>query len=363
MKQVTVTMRDVAHLAGVSQTTVSLILNQDSMSSFSQETIDRVYTAAAQLNYKTKRAVPIKKKSKTIMVLVANVNNPYYTAMLSNIEDVCYANGLNAVSCCTYHNKDIEKTYMEMAMKQNCLGVILLSPPDHPEVFSKLSSHLPVVTICDRNSSLETDIVELNNYLAGQIAASHLHMLGHKHIALLTSSLERNTARRERFNGMKDYFEKNLPNCPLVLCVESNSESENLAERQNDYHVGYLLARNEKLYNQEITALICINDILAYGVMDSLREKGISIPEDVSVLGFDNLFYSRMSGVSLTTVDQHTELLARSAVDVLLQKVKFPRVASEEPRATLRFKVECQPQIVVRASTAPPPESSRLVSK
>lgn len=85
-----------------------------------------------------------------------------------------------------------------------------------------------------------------------------------------------------------------------------------------------MLAQNEKLYDQGVTAIVCINDMLAYGVIDSLRERGISVPEDVSVLGFDNLFYSRLTGVSLTTVDQHTEMLARSAVEVLLQKLKMP---------------------------------------
>lgn len=360
MKRVTVTMHDVAHLAGVSQTTVSLILNQNGGASFSQNTINRVYAAAAQLNYKAKRTAPPEPKSKTIMVLMANVNNPYYTAMLSSIEDVCYARGYNVVSCCTYHNMESEKLYMEMAVSQNYPGVILLSPPDNPAAFAEVSARLPVVTICDRISNLETDIVELNNYLAGQIAAEHLCALGHRHIAMLTSSLERNTARTERLNGLRDYFNQHLPDNNLVLCIESNTEADNLAERLNDYHAGYLLARNEKLYNQDITAIICINDTLAYGVIDFLKEQGYCVPEDVSVVGFDNLFYSRLSGVALTTVDQHTELLARSAVDVLFQKIKLPQDVSG---GVPRYKIECQPQLVVRKTTAPPPPKCRLVTR
>lgn len=132
MKRVTVTMHDVARLAGVSQTTVSLILNQSGSASFSQETVNRVYAAAAQLNYKAKRPITQGPRPKTVMVLMANVTNPYYTAMLSSIEDVCYAQGYKVVSCCTYHDTESEKLYMEMAVSNNYPGVILLSPPDNP---------------------------------------------------------------------------------------------------------------------------------------------------------------------------------------------------------------------------------------
>ena len=103
--------------------------------------------------------------------------------------------------------------------------------------------------------------------------------------------------------------------------------------------------------------------MLAYGVIDSLRERGISVPEDVSVLGFDNLFYSRLTGVSLTTVDQHTEMLARSAVEVLLQKLKMPPGGARAAGTVPRYKVECHPQLVARGTTAPPPAQSRLVLK
>lgn len=357
----TITMQDVARLAGVSQTTVSLILNQawPGRASFPQETIDRVYAAAEQLSYKPKHAPLSEQNSKTIMVLMANPNNPYYTAMLSSIEDACYSGGYQVVSCCTYHNMEVEQQYLQMAMGQNYLGVILLSPPDNPRFLETVFPRLPMVIICDRLSRLETDIVELNNRLAGEMAAEHLYSLGHRHIAMLTSSLERNTARTERLNGLQAYFEQHLPGNNLVLCIESNSQADNMAERLNDYHAGYLLAGNEKLYGQDVTAIICINDMLAYGAIDYFREHGISVPEDVSVLGFDNLFYSRLSGVALTTVDQHTEMLARSAVDVLLQKVSRPQNAtSSKPR----FKIECPPQLIVRKTTAPPPPVSRLTA-
>ena len=362
MKRVTVTMHDVAHLAGVSQTTVSLILNRNSNASFSQETINRVYAAAQQLNYKARRPAPAGPRAKTIVVLMANVTNPYYTAMLSSIEDTCYTSGYSVVSCCTYHSADTEKMYLEMAVNNGYPGVILLSPPDCPSAFAEAAARLPVVTICDRTSSLDTDIVELNNHLAGHMAAEHLHSLGHERIAVLASSLERNTARTERLNGLREYFSRYLPDSDLVLCIQSNTEADNLAERLNDYHAGYLLARNEKLFDSGVTAIVCINDMLSYGVIDSLKEQGFSVPEDVSVMGFDNLFYSCLSGISLTTVDQHTELLAKSAVDILLQKLRLPQGAAALSGNVPRYKIECQPQLVARSTTAPPPERCRLVS-
>ena len=363
MKKVTVTMHDVARLAGVSQTTVSLILNQDQRTTFSQDTVNRVYAAAEQLNYKAKRPALQKPTSKTVMVLMANVNNPHYTAMLSKIEDACYANGINAISCCTYHDREVEKTYMELAVKLNCFGVIVLYPAGNQEALAELSEHLPVVTICDRTFDFSTDIVELNNFRAGQIAAEHLLSLGHRRIAVLTSSLERNIARTERLNGLKDYFAKYLPDDDMVLCVENGSESDKLAERLNDYHAGYFLARNENLYNRGITALVCMNDALAYGVLDALKEEGLSVPGDVSVIGFDNQFYSRLSGVALTTVDLHTEMLAGNAVNLLLQKIRTTPLASGVPEHSPRFKIDCEPGLVVRQTTTQPPDQGRMIRR
>lgn len=132
---------------------------------------------------------------------MANVTNPYYTAMLSSIEDVCYARGIRWSPAALTTIRSSEKLYMEMAVSNNYPGVILLSPPDNPAAFAEVSAKIPVVTICDRISNLETDIIELNNCLAGRLAAEHLHALGHQRIAVLTSPLKRNTARTERLNG------------------------------------------------------------------------------------------------------------------------------------------------------------------
>ena len=353
-------MNDVARLAGVSQTAVSMILNQNSNAAFPIETVNRVYEAARQLNYKIKRQSSAESISRTLMVLVANISNPYYATMLASIEDVCYASGYGVISCCTYHNTELEARYLDMATSKKYMGAISLSPPDNPEAFSKLSAILPTVVICDSSPGLPSDIIALNSYAAGWTAAEYLYSLGHRHIAVLTSTLDRNTARNERYKGLKAFFHEHLPGNDLFLILQGNTQADNMADRLNDYYAGQLLAASERLYDCGVTAIVCINDMLAYGVMDYLQQGGFSIPGDVSVLGFDNLFYSRFFGVSLTSVDQQTSLLAKSAVELLLQKMKF--VTASSTIAMPRYKVDCEPLLVIRGSTAPPPEQCRLLS-
>ncbi|NLG89959.1 MAG: LacI family transcriptional regulator [Clostridiaceae bacterium] len=361
MKRVNVTMQDVAKLANVSQTTVSLILNHNNRSKFSQETINRVYNAAKQLNYKVKKSAASHSKPSTIMVLTSNGSNPYYTSMISGIEETCYNNGYNVIYCCTYRKQENERMYLEMAIKDNYPCILLTYPQDR-SAFEQAASHLPIVTICDKTAAIQTDMVELNNHLMGQLAAKHLYDLGHRNIAILTTSLDRSVNRLERVKSLTSFFKQHLHNDCLVLCVDNIAPTGYVTDSLNDYHAGYLLARNSKLYNNGITAIVGISDMLAYGVMDCLSERGISIPEDVSVIGFDNLFYSRLNGISLTTVEQHNELLAKSAVEILMQKLKAFTSITDYHRNSHRFKVECQPQLYVRKSTAPPPKECRLIT-
>ena len=119
-----------------------------------------------------------------------------------------------------------------------------------------------------------------------------------------------------------------------------------------DYDLGYSLAKKTEFLNSNATAIIAINDMLAMGAMDSLIEQGFRIPEDYSIVGFDNLIYSSLSRVSLTTVDSHPDILAQSAIDVLRHRLNLSPTNSLIKSA--RFKTECQPRLIVRKSTAKP---------
>ena len=346
-----VTMNDVAKLAGVSQSTVSLILNGKAGSAFPQETIDRVIAAAKTLNYRMKATTRYIKPAlyENIMVLAVKTTNPYYSGMLHSIESEAVPKGYRVISCNTYHDPELEARYLQMAIDQKNTCVIFLYPPDNLEAFHEAANLLPVIAICDRASRLDTDIVELDNNKAGVLVAEHLISLGHRKIALITHPPEGNTGRRERIEGIQSVLGKH--GVDLMIHMRESDPRESLEDVYFDYHVGYELAQDSKLYNNGITAFICINDMFAYGFIEALLEKKYRIPEDYSVISFDNLLYSGFSTIGLTTIDHHMELVGRYAIGVMLQKINAASRTNSDADKWARFKVECPPSLVIRNST------------
>lgn len=345
------TMQDIADAAGVSQSTVSMILNQKS-NSFPAATIEKVMAAATSLNYHFRRAAA-PAANNTVLVICVQATNPYYAAMLQGIDRAAIPQSINIVTSCTYHNAAVESAALQMAIDQHFLGVIFLYPPDNEEAYQSANSRIPIVTICDRASRVLGDIVELNNFEAGVLAASHLLSLGHTNIAVLTHSSDRaTTSQATRVNGILSEVRQVVSEDHLLVLTGNNSKAGILEEKCFHYHVGYSLAQNKKLYQNGITGLICVNDLMAYGVMDALIERGYRIPEDFSVIGSDNLLFSSMSRVSLTTIEHHPDIVAQSALTTLLNRTHMSST-NQSASSAARFHVQCQPNLIVRGSTGP----------
>lgn len=341
-----VTMNDIAKAANVSQSTVSMILNGKS-NSFPASTIEKVFDTATALNYKH-RTTP-NPSSNTVLVITVQNTNPYYAAMLQSIDRVASQHAITILTGCTYHDPVMEEALLEMALTQNHLGIIFLYPPDNKDAFAKARIHIPIVAICDKSNSVTGDIVELNNFEAGVLTAKHLLDLGHTNIAVLTHTFDRTTtSQATRVAGILSQIKQALPDDRLLLLEANSSKSAYLNETNFHYQVGYSLAQNKKIYQNNITGLVCVNDMLAYGVMDALAEKGYEIPKHFSVVGSDNLLFSGLSRVSLTSIEVHPEVIAQSAFVTLLNRVQM-----NFSRDTARFQVQCQPNLVVRGSTGP----------
>lgn len=347
-----VTMKDIAREAGVSQSAVSMILNQKT-SSFPTETIEKVLSTAAKMNYNF-RTVPKTSTSTDILVLAPQLTSPYFATMLQSIDCSAIPQGIHVVSACTYHSPEVEETFLQMAVKQDFLGVIFLYPPDNGPAFRNAAPRLPIVTICDRANRVAGDIIELNNFEAGAMAAQHLLSLGHTNIAVMTSSSDRSTtSRATRVAGIITEVQKVVSEDHLLILTNNNSSWKGVLEKASfHYQAGYSLAQNKKIFQNGITGIICVNDLMAYGAMDALCRMGYRIPEDFSVIGSDNLLYSNMPQISLTSIEHHPDIVAQSALTTLLNRTHMS--ASNQPVASAaQFHVICQPSLVVRNSTGP----------
>lgn len=349
-----VTMTDIAKAAGVSQSTVSNILGRNKASSFPKATVDKVFAVAEELGY-----TPQRRQSKTnvlaskrILVLATRLTNPYYPSILQSIEHEANKNGLHVVCGDTYHLPKLEQDYLDMALEMNFLAVIYLFPPDNPQALERALERIPIITICDNVPDSKADQVELNNFRSGCIAAEHLISLGHRNIVMLTTPMDRNIARLSRVKGVENLIHASENSLHIISDFIDTPEGEMAIENNFDYSVGYHLAQDPHIVECSATAIIAINDMVAIGAIDALLEKGYRIPEDYSIIGFDNLFYTGLERISLTTVDPHADMLAQSAMDVLLHRLNIRTPNSLV--SNMRFKAECQPRLIVRKSTAAP---------
>ena len=351
MRKKGVTMTDIAREAGVSQSAVSMILNQKAHS-FPAETIERVLAAAAQLNY-TFHAKPKPSTSHDILVLAPQMTSPFFSTMLQSIDRSAIPQGLHVTAACTYHSPEVEENFLQMAVNQDILGVIFLYPPDNGPAMRSAASRLPIVTICDRANSVAGDLVELNNFDAGVIAAKHLIELGHTNIAVLTSSSTRSTtSRATRVAGIISEVRKVVSDDHFLVLTNNDTWKGVLEKASFHYQAGFTLAQNHQIFEKNITGIICVNDLMAYGAMDALSRMGYRIPEDFSIIGSDNILYSNMPQVSLTTIEHHPDIVAESALTTLLNRTHIS-MANQPKAAAAQFRVLCHPSLIVRNSTGP----------
>lgn len=346
------TMADIAKRSGVSQSTVSLVLNQKEGSTIPPDTVARVLSAARELHYvKAPRSQGQQKKRKDlVMVLVSDLTNPYYSFIVHELEMATGAKNLRLLCCSTFHRAELETAYLETALTGNFCAAIFLYPPDDPQNVNQVNKVLPVIAICDKNAAREIDLVELNNFQAGRIAAEHLLKLGHRKIAILSSNPQKSLARSNRMEGICEEMAQWGVSQELGIFTMDRDEIQEIPGSNVNYKIGYALSKQPKIREGGYTAFIALNDMIAMGAIDGFSTWGAHFPEDYSLVGFDNLLYTGLSRISLTTVDHHTDLLAQVAVDLLLRRIQSS--ADSPLLASARYKVQCQPQLVVRNSTS-----------
>ena len=343
------TAQDVAALAGVSQSTVSMILNNKPNVSFAPETIERVYNAARQLDYKVKKAqtIALTKEEPVIAVVTPMLANPYYSSLVQSVENEASSRDFGVLVCNTYHDSDTESRYLDLFSRSAFAGIIYTFMPYHLERVKALSMSLPVVVVGDKNQSIDIDTVELNSVEAGELIARHLLNFGHKKMAFITTPLSKNNLpRMRRLEGVRSEVE--AAGGELVV-VESDKKLTTHKYQPNlEYHVGYELTKSV-LKDRSITAYIGVNDMVAYGILDALEEAGLSVPEECSVCGFDNIFPSRFRRVALTTIDSFLMEKGEAAFELLARKISQEKESSNNGI----YRIEYKPVLIARGSTGP----------
>lgn len=338
----TVTIYEVARAAGVSTATVSRTLNASGL--VAEGTRRRVQAAITALGYQPNRVARslVLKTTHTIAVLLPDITNPFFPALVKGVQLAADEQGYAVLLCHTGGDPAKEESFLEVLRGQQVDGVLLVGLVSRPQSLKRLSRQgLPVVSL-DRPVDLPgSAAVRVDHRGSARLATAHLVELGHRRIAHIAGPMGL-TVSQERLAGYRQALvDQGLASDPALVAGGDFSE-------EGGYQgISDLLARGVRF-----TAVFAANDLTAIGAITALRERGIGVPEDVSVVGFDDIHLAGYVSPKLTTIRQPAYEMGRCAAKLLIDACRSDAALGE---GTTIFEGE----LVVRESTAPPPAGSR----
>lgn len=343
-----VTLKDIAGITGVTPASVSMILNGKDLSRFTPELIGKVRRTAEELHYATPSSVSGQRQ---IAIISPSVNNPYHTTIIMGIERAALSCGYITATYNTYWNPESERTILCQLERKNVAGIIYVMNPLQLEMVHALDRRIPIVAVGDIVNDLEIDTVDINNFNAGKLVAEHLIELGHRDIAYLTTSLNaHHIARVRRYEGLLETYRERCPEGSVSLFCRDVKYEDELQTPNVELMCGRELAR-DCLSEPKITAVVAINDMVGYGVLDELTERGLRVPEDYSLCGFDNVFPSSFRRMWITTVDHSTVYHGGHAFHMLKEKIDAASDGGADHPIT---RAEYKSKLIVRGSTGAP---------
>lgn len=325
-----VTVRDVANEVGVSIATVSYVLND--RGSVSQEVRKKVRRAATRLGYRQNIAARAMKMGRTDIVglIIPNIENPFFATLVQSVLQEARSRSYQVFVVDTEGSHESEIKAMRGLVAQGVDGIIVF-PIDDSDLAPVEELGVPVVVLDRENPNL--DVVQAEYRNGGRMIAGHLMDLGHRRFGLLEAP-QVVTSGRERSRGFVEGLNED---CRVVWRHEERFALE-LSKG----------ARN-RLSDPGVTAVACGNDQIAMAAIAHLRSCGIGVPEQVSVVGFDDIPFASLSSPTLTTVRMPTAAMGVEAVALLIRQLE------PKPAGRARSRVVLGVELVERGSTGPAP--------
>ncbi|WP_018689577.1 LacI family DNA-binding transcriptional regulator [Ahrensia kielensis] len=335
-----VTLAEVARSAGVSHQTVSNVLNNRSV--VREETRKLVLQHLEKMGYRRNAMARSLKTNKFSLIglVVPSMTNSMYAEVAQAVVREAERQGYTVMMAVTERDVNVELSVVNTIIEHSVAG-ILISPSDTEEmegaasrVITKLD--VPVVEILNRSSKSVCDVFEADNREGGRLATEHLIDCGHRSIGFIAGV--NNSTARSRYQGFVDGIDKaGLAVIPELVVRGNYTREGGRAACQLMLDSGF-----------PFTAIFCASDIMAYGAMDELAARGLKIPQDVAIVGFDDMEMSSLPGVSLSSISFHPASLARQAIERLIKKIEKPESAG----SSIHELQSCS--LVVRNSTVGP---------
>jgi LacI family transcriptional regulator len=302
------------------------------------ETRERVLRAARDLNYKANYFARMlnNKRSHMVGILSSDLSEGYNAGLLTAIERrLIESNYLYFVSS-HYWNMELIRQRIEVFAERGVEGLILINTP------IDVMPNLPVVSIGHWDDNLPISRIIFDNEHGAKLALEHIHALGHRQIAFFKGHAS-STDTDSRWRG----FEEAAQALGLTICPESVIQLRRIDEGLNPIREGYIAAQQLLSSKMPFTALMAFNDLSAIGAINAFREAGKRIPEDISVVGFDDIKVATVFQPSLTTVQQPLTEMGTMAAQEILASIENSTLDSRS--------IVVPPQLIVRQSSGPPP--------
>ncbi len=322
-------IRDLAEILGLSVTTVSRVLNGKSLQyRIAKNTTQRVIEAAKEYNYipnKLARGLKLE-KTDTLGLIIPDIANPFFADIARSIEKQARSKGYLLILCDSNEDQKIEKDLINLLISHRVEGIIIAPVGTEYETIIKThKAGIPLVVIDRCSPEANVPSITSDNYQGGYNAANYLITMGHRNIACI-QGIPGSQPNIDRVRGFKEAFKVNNLTVDESLIVGDDFGSDN----------GYMQTRILFSMNNPPTAIFALSNMISLGAIKAINEMGLQIPQDISLVSFDEQPYSAFLGTPMTTIDQKKSEMGQLSVDVLLKYINNEEYRKKMVNMTLK---------------------------
>jgi LacI family transcriptional regulator len=340
-------MKDVAELADVSVTTVSHVLNKTRY--VHRSLVRRVETAVKSLGYQPNALARGLRRNETRMLgmVVPDNSNPYFAELARSIEDVCFESDYNVILCNSDEDPTKERAYLSLLAEKRVDGIVFVaSGNDRSGVEAVLQQKIPMVVLDRELKGTKCDAIVVDNRAGACRATQHLLDGNHRRIGCVCGPTNLVSAR-DRLQGYQDAFTK------------ARLRADAKWIQPGDFHIegGYTAVQALLDLPNPITAVFAANDLMAIGVLRGIAARGLRVPEDIAVVGFDGISLGRYTQPPLTTMAQPIREIGKLATDLVLSRVNGERKEPQIHRLETKLVVRTSCGVITQKRAAGKPRS------
>jgi LacI family transcriptional regulator len=343
-----VTMRDVAEASGFSSATISIVLNNAPLARYiASTTKQKIESTAKRLGYRPNAMARFlrSRRSQSIGVMLFDVNDPFCTPILRGIENALYPLGYLPIFADAHNQRERFERYLEMLLERHIDALIVVANwlfVDIHVLADLNKREIPAATIGWELSGNRISSFMVDNEAGGRLALEHLYQLGHRKIAFIRGPKPLIDSA-PRWRGIQKFAQFAKLEIDPALTVQL----PDVFDPNSSFEHGFRLTEELIQRKKKFTALLAFDDLTAIGTIRALTKAGIPVPEQCSVIGFDDIALSALSAPALTTVRQPLEAMGGAAVNLVMEAIK----ASQENRDWSASHQKLHPELVIRDST------------